>query len=302
MTGRTVSHYKIIEQLGKGGMGVVYKAEDTRLRREVAIKFLPSDAAADAEVRKRFKIEAQAAAALNHQNIATIYSIEETDDQAFIVMEHIEGRVLKQMIDSGPIALDKALDIADQIAQGLQAAHDGGIVHRDIKSGNIIVTRQGGVKIMDFGVAKPAGSSGITTTGTTVGTIAYMSPEQIQSSDVDHRTDLWSLGVVLYELLTGRLPFWGEYEAAVIYKILNEEPKAVQAFRPDVPDNIVSLVFRLLQKDPDNRVSSAGEVLGRLRAPPVKRLQEDDKQSIAVLYFENMSSEKENEYFCAGMT
>ena len=302
MIGKTISHYRILEKLGEGGMGVVYKAEDTTLKREVAIKLLPHEIATKAEDRGRFKIEAQAAAALNHPNIATIYAIEEVEDKMFIVMEYIDGQDLKRKIDAGPMNLKEALDIATQVAEGLQAAHEKNIVHRDIKSSNIMMTKKARVKIMDFGLAKLAGVKQLTKTGTTVGTIAYMSPEQIQATEVDHRTDLWSFGVLFYEMLTGRLPFQGDYEAAIIYEILNKEPKALQTFRSDVPDRIISLIPQLLQKDPVNRISSAKEIADRLRARPIEKVREEEKKSIAVLYFENMSSEKENEYFCAGMT
>ncbi len=303
MIGKTISHYKILEELGRGGMGVVYKAEDTKLGREVAIKCLPREIDAVSEKKERFITEARAAAALNHPNIATIHAIEEIDDTMFIVMECLDGEELKTTIDAGPMKLKDALDIAAQIARGLQAAHEKGIVHRDIKSSNIMVTKKGHVKIMDFGIAKLTGVSPLTTNrGTTLGTISYMSPEQIQSAEVDHRTDLWSFGVLLYEMLTGELPFEGEYEAAVIYEILNSEPKAVQTFRSDVPDHIIELISRLLQKDAVNRVSTAGEIIEQLHARPTVKPKKEEKKSIAVLYFENMSSEKENEYFCAGMT
>jgi serine/threonine protein kinase len=211
MLGQTISHYKILEKLGEGGMGVVYKAHDTKLNRDVAIKFLPHQIVASEQQRERFVIEAQAAAALNHPNIATVYAIEEADDETFIVMEYIEGQELKGKTAKGPLAIDEAVTIATQIAEGLQAAHKKDIVHRDIKSSNIMLTEGGQVKIMDFGLAKVRGGSQVTKEGTTVGTAAYMSPEQARGDEVDHRTDIWSFGVVLYEMITGKLPFKGDY-------------------------------------------------------------------------------------------
>jgi serine/threonine protein kinase len=303
MIGKTIAHYKITEELGRGGMGVVYKAEDTKLHRAVALKFLPPDVEENAERRGRFLIEARAAAALNHPNIATIHAIEEAEGRAFIVMEFIDGEVLKRRIDKGPMDLEEALSIAKSIAEGLKAAHGKGIIHRDIKSSNIMVTAENRVKIMDFGLAKLAGVSPFTKTGeTTLGTIAYMSPEQIQGGEVDHRTDLWSFGVLLYQMITGHRPFTGDYEATLIYEILNSEPRAIQTFRPDVPEHIVSLVSGLLQKDPSQRIATAKEALERFKGKPPFAKKEEKEKSIAVLYFENMSSEKENEYFCAGMT
>ena len=201
MIGKTILHYKIIEELGRGGMGVVCKAEDIKLKRNVAIKFLPKHIAADSEERERFKIEAQAAAALNHPNIATIHAIEEFDDEMFIVMEYIDGQELKNIIKSEIPNPKSAIDYATQIAEGLQAAHKKGIVHRDIKSSNIMITEDGKIKIMDFGLAKVRGGPQVTKVGTTVGTVAYMSPEQARGEAVDHHTDIWSFGVVLYELL-----------------------------------------------------------------------------------------------------
>jgi serine/threonine protein kinase len=199
MIGQTISHYKIIEKLGGGGMGVVYKAEDTKLKRMVALKFLPPDLTRDDEAKERFVHEAQAASALDHPNICTIHEIDETDDgQIFICMAYYEGETLKKKIERGPLPFDQTLDLAMQIAQGLARAHEAGITHRDIKPANIMITTRGEVKIVDFGLAKLVGQTRLTKTGTTMGTVAYMSPKQAQGIDADHRSDIWSLGVVLY--------------------------------------------------------------------------------------------------------
>ncbi len=305
MIAKSILHYKILEKLGEGGMGIVYLAEDTKLKREVAIKFLPRHIAMNGEECERFKTEAQAAAALNHPNVAHIYAIEETDDEMFIVMEFIDGKELKEIVGaSGSVAQDiiTIIDYAAQIASGLQAAHDKGVVHRDIKSSNIMITKDGKVKIMDFGLAKIGGQSNLTKAGTTLGTVGYMSPEQTRGEEVDHRNDIWSFGVVLYEMLTGELPFKGEYEAVTIYQILNEELKAIQLFRQNVPEKIETLIFELLQKDVNKRIKSAKEILERLKTKPSESQAKKEEKSIAVLYFENMSSDKENEYFCAGIT
>lgn len=280
----------------------MYLAEDTKLRRKVALKFLPQEIAAQAEERERFELEAQAAAALNHTNITTVYAIEEVEDKTCIVMEYIDGQELKERIEAGAMDLDEALKIATQIADGLLAAHEKGVVHRDIKSSNIMLTGKDRVKIMDFGLAKLVGASKLTKSGTTVGTTSYMSPEQIQAMEVDHRTDLWSFGILLYEMLTGQLPFRGAYDAAIIYEILNQEPEAIQRFRADVPDHVITLISQMLQKDPGKRISSAQHIIEGLRAPSPEKPAREGERSIAVLYFENMSAEKENEYFCAGMT
>ena len=221
MIGQTVSHYKILEKLGEGGMGVVYKAEDTKLERTVALKFLSPRAIGTAEEQVRFVREAQAAAALNHANICTIHEIDEHDGQRFIAMEFVEGQSLKAKIGSGPLPLDDAVDIAAQVGEGLREAHEKGIVHRDVKSANIMVTPRGQVKVMDFGLAKAPGRTQLTEAGTTLGTVAYMSPEQGRGDAVDARSDIWSLGVVLYEMVSGQLPFEGDHEQAIIYAIIN---------------------------------------------------------------------------------
>ena len=265
MIGRTISHYKIIEKLGEGGMGVIYLAEDTKLERKVAIKFLPHYISINSEERERFKIEAKAAAALNHPNIATVHAIEESEDEMFIVMEYIDGVELKDKIKSGPLPIEEAINIATQIAEGLEVAHKNGIVHRDIKSQNIMITGDGKVKIMDFGLAKIKGGTQVTKIGTTIGTVAYMSPEQSRGQDVDHRTDIWSLGVVLYEMLTGQLPFKGDYEQAIIYSILNEEPESVIGLRTGVPVVIEKIINKCLQKDLSSRYKQADELLVELR-------------------------------------
>ena len=250
MTGKTILHYRIIEEIGRGGMGVVYKAEDTNLKRLVAIKFLPPQVAANEEERERFKIEAQAAASLNHPNIATIHAIEEVDDEMFIVMEFVEGKELRQLIiDNSQLPIDNCLSYATQIAEGLKAAHAKGIIHRDIKSSNIMITESGQVKIMDFGLAQIAGRAQLTKDYSMLGTAAYMSPEQARGEAVDQRTDIWSFGVVLYEMLTGQMPFRGEYEQAVIYSILNQEPPPLTELRKDVPDKLTQISATALAKD-----------------------------------------------------
>jgi len=265
MIGKTILHYKILSKLGEGGMGVVYRAHDTELDREVAIKFLPRQIAASAEERERFKIEAKAAASLNHANIATIYSIEKTDDETFIVMEYIKGQELKDKIDAGPLPIDDTLNIAIQIAKGLQAAHSKDVIHRDIKSANIMLTDEGDVKIMDFGLAKVGGLTRLTKEGTTLGTVAYMSPEQARGEDVDQRSDIFSLGVLLYEMLTGQVPFKGDYDQAITYSILNEEAEPVTGLRTGVPMGLERIVNKSLEKDPSVRYQHADEFIADLR-------------------------------------
>ena len=221
MTGETISHYRITEKLGEGGMGVVYKAEDTKLERPVALKFLAPHAIEDPEHKARFVREAKAAARLDHQNICPIYEIDEAEGQTFLAMAYLEGQTLKDKITERPLKLDEALDIAIQTAQGLKAAHQKEIVHRDIKPANLMLTEEGQVKIMDFGLAQLADRSRLTKTTTMLGTPAYMSPEQARREQTDRRTDIWSLGVVIYEMVTGRLPFEGERQEAVLYAIGN---------------------------------------------------------------------------------
>ncbi len=259
--GDLVLHYKILRKLGAGGMGVVYLAEDTKLKREVAIKFLPHQVSTDDEEKRRFEIEAQAAASLNHPNVTTIHSIDEFNEDLFIVMEYIDGTELKDNVKDRPIPPNKAVEIALQIASGLEAAHKKGIVHRDIKSQNIMLTKEGTVKIMDFGVAKIKGRTRLTKIGTTVGTISYMSPEQAKGGKVDHRADIWSFGVVLYEMLTGELPFSGEYDQAVIYSIINSNPESLKKHLPKGNQDIIRIVSKALEKDPDKRYQNVSDIL-----------------------------------------
>ena len=267
MIGKTISQYKILEKLGQGGMGVVYKAEDTKLKRTVALKFLPVDLTRDTEAKKRFVKEAQAASALQHNNMATIHEINETEEgQLFICMDAYEGETLKKKIEDRRLKIEDAINYTTQIAQGLAKAHGKGIVHRDIKPANILITEDNVVKIVDFGLAKLAGQTKLTKTGSTLGTVTYMSPEQAQAEEVDHRSDIWALGVILYEMLTRKPPFTGLYEQAVIYSILNEEPKAVTEIRSEIPETLGQIVSRALEKDPDKRYQHVSELLDDLEA------------------------------------
>jgi serine/threonine protein kinase len=262
MIGQTVSHYKILEKLGGGGMGVVYRAEDTKLKRTVALKFLPPDLTRDEEAKRRFIHEAQAASALDHNNICNIHEIGETDDgQMFIAMACYEGETLKSRIAKGPLRIEEATDISVQIAQGLAEAHQHGIVHRDVKPANVLITKSGVVKIVDFGLAKLSGASKLTRTGSTLGTVAYMSPEQLQDADVDARADIFSLGVVLYEMLTGKTPFRGDHEAALMYSIINEQPAPLQQHIADVPSELIHIVGRALEKSPADRYKAMDDLL-----------------------------------------
>ena len=259
MSGSTLGPYVIVTQLGRGGMGVVYEARDPRLKRTVAIKLLPPDLTKDETAKQRFLQEAQAASALDHPNICTIHEINETDDgQLYLVMAHYEGETLKERIERGPLELDDAVDIATQVGQGLAEAHGAGIVHRDIKPANLLVTKNRVVKILDFGLAKLAGSEGVTQPGTILGTVTYMSPEQVQGSTVDHRTDIWSLGVVCYELLAGRPPFVGESIVPLLRDIADREPPPLSSLRPDVPSELADVVGTAMEKAPESRYSAQG--------------------------------------------
>jgi serine/threonine-protein kinase len=343
MIGQTISRYRILEKIGEGGMGVVYKAEDTKLHRRVALKFLPSSLQSSTVEKERFIHEAEAAAALDHANICTIYEIDEVDGHLFIAMAYVEGRELAHMLDSGPLSLDQAMDLASQIAAGLQAAHKKGIVHRDMKSGNVLVTEEGQAKIMDFGLAKRSGRRQLTQVGSTLGTVPYMSPEQARGDEVDHRTDIWSFGVLLYEMLAGRLPFRSDYSEALVYSILNEDPPPIETLRADLPADLARIVKTCLQKDREARYDSVADVLADLRqtreqngtGQPVRPQAASRRnflrwgligaaavvitvilllilppgndqtariESLAVLPFENLTGDPEQEYFVDGMT
>jgi len=356
MIGKTISHYKILEKLGEGGMGVVYKAHDAQLDRDVALKFLPQFLTSDPSEKERFYHEARAASALNHPNITTVHEISEHEGQLFIAMELVEGKTLKQLVVSESLSVKKVLDITIQVGEGLTAAHEKEIVHRDIKSENIIVTPKGQAKIMDFGLAKVKGATKLTKTGSTLGTAAYMSPEQARGEEVDHRSDIFSFGVVLYELLTGRLPFKGEHQAALIYSIVNEEPQPVARFNEKTTPEMEHIVSKSLAKDKEDRYQHIDDLLADLRherkkieypkgehiptAMPLKtfarkrqylkymlsiagiilliilvnvfnpfkkplrqkEIASAGEKSIAVLPFVDMSQQKDQEYFCDGMT
>ncbi len=311
MIGSTIKQYRIEEKLGAGGMGDVYLAQDTRLDRQVALKFLPFYVAESSDEQDRFLLEAKAAARLNHPNIAQVYGFEEEEGRLFIVMEHIAGSSLKEIIEeSSPRPLKDILNWIRQIGEALSKAHQQGITHRDIKPDNILITPDGTVKIVDFGLAKLTDYSGITDSGKTLGTAAYMSPEQAEGSDIDHRTDIWSLGVVLYEVLTGEKPYKGDHLYAIVYSILSSKPKSIHRFRPDLPEELETIIERALTKDPDERYQQVEDLLADLQL--LERgseltggitacTGESRLPSIAVLPFMNISADEEQEYFCDGM-
>ena len=263
---RTISHYRLLEKLGEGGMGVVYKAEDTKLKRNVALKFLAPHLTQDPKARERFLREAQAAAAVDHPNICTVYEIDEAGEQIFIAMAYVEGQSLEKKTEAGPFEIAEALEVAMQVAQGLGAAHEAGVVHRDIKSANLMLTPQSQVKIMDFGLAQLVNRTRLTQTGTSLGTPACMSPEQARRQPTDHRTDVWSLGAVIYEMVTGRLPFEGEREEAVLHAIVHEDAKPMTGLRVGVPIDLDRLVGKAMAKSPDERYQHVDEMLVDLRA------------------------------------
>jgi serine/threonine protein kinase/tetratricopeptide (TPR) repeat protein len=339
MIGKHISHYHILEKLGEGGMGVVYKAEDTKLKRTVALKFLPPELTRDAEAKERFVREAQAASALQHHNICTIHDIDETEDgRLFIVMDYYEGETLKTKIKDERLKIKEVINIFEQIARGLEKAHEKGIVHRDIKPANIFITSEGVVKILDFGLAKLAGQVQLTKDSSTLGTVAYMSPEQLSGKDLDQRSDIWSLGVVLVEMLTGKLPFAGDYEQAIIYSILNDHP----VLPPEIPADMKQVIESCLEKNPAKRYPQVENILKSLRNTEKKKpakfgknsviktvlslalvfiiivsivyfyiIQSNKKEakitqvswksSIAVLPFIDMSPQHDQEYFCDGI-
>lgn len=308
-SGQIISHYKIIEKLGQGGMGVVYKATDLKLGRTVALKFLPHQVSAFPQTKERFVQEAQAASSLNHNNIVTIYEIDQADGQDFISMEFIDGKSLKEAISSGQIPTEEVVNIALQVAEGLLKAHQKGIIHRDIKSENILLTGEGIAKITDFGLAKLKESRELTITQVALGTAAYMSPEQAQGEELDLRSDIFSLGVVLYELSTGQLPFSGMHQMAIMYSIINEEPPPPCQLRDDFPKELEDIILRCLEKDKNQRYQNLGELIIDLKGykegtGPVifkEKITTPGLIRLAVLPFEDLSFNKENEYFSNGM-
>ena len=313
MIGTTVSHYKILEKLGEGGIGIVYKAHDTKLKRPVALKFLHSLYTKEKESRERFIAEAQAASALDHQNICNIHEIDESKDgHQFICMAYYEGTNLAEEIKKGPLKLEDTLAIIYQIAQGLEKAHKKQIVHCDIKPSNIIISNEGNVIILDFGLAKLIGKN-ITQTISTRGTITYMAPEVIQGLPVDHRADIWSLGIMLYEMITSHIPFEGNFAEPLMYSIVNQNPKPLSNYLSDPLDSLQKIIDKLLKKEPLERYNDLSDLLTDLE-PLMKEYKSTKiktksvnlklltRSSIAVLPMKNIAQDEDQEWFTDGMT
>ena len=309
--GTMVSHYRIIEKIGAGGMGEVYLAEDTELSRKVALKFLPLHLCQDSDCRARFKREAQAAAKLDHPNIVHVYEVSDFQGRPFFAMQHVEGRSLKEYGTSSTATIRDVIELSLQVCDGLAAAHEAGVVHRDIKPSNILVDSHGRARIVDFGLAAMKGSEPLTKTGSTLGTIGYMSPEQVHGQQADSRSDLFSFGVILYELVTNRSPFKSDTEAATIRNIVDTTPEPLARYKSDVPEGLQHIVSKLLAKSKSTRYQHADDVCADLRnlltdlgstRPGMRLPSQERKISIAVLPFMNMSPDKENEYFSDGIT
>jgi len=299
--------FRIVEELGRGGMGVVYKAEDIRLKRTVALKFLPPHLADCADLKARFFVEAQAAAVLSHPNICVIHEIGEREGRLFIAMEYVEGETLRDRVRKGPLEPGEAVDLVDQVAAGMGEAHGKGIIHRDIKSANIMVTPNGRAKVMDFGLAKLLGGSSLTKSQTTLGTIAYMSPEQARGEELDRRTDIWSLGVVLYELLAGKLPFRGDHDQTVIYSILHQEPEPLLKIRPSLASELEHVVGHAMSKKADDRYQTMQEFREDLAAlaeglKPLKAKARPAAIKLAVLPFANLTGNPDQDFLSDGLT
>lgn len=309
MIGQTISHYKILEKLGEGGMGVVYKAQDSKLDRFVAMKFLPQRLADSEQDRARFIQEAKATAALNHPNILSIYEIDEQGEHAFIVLEYIDGQNLKDYLATlntgSGVPVKQAIEWIKEIAHGLKVAHDKNIIHRDIKAENIMLTKSGQLKIMDFGLAKFRSHGTLTKAGTSLGTLSYMSPEQAQGLKADNRSDLWSLGILFFELLTGDLPFKSEHEAGLMYLVVNQDPPMPSELDRRLPTSLDSIIMKMLQKEREKRFQNVDEFLEALTSLNSNLESKQDtakKLAIAVLPFTTIGGDKENEYFGDGLT
>lgn len=302
MIGQTISHYKILDKLGEGGMGIVYKARDTKLDRTVALKFLPKHLTSSVKDKQRFIREAKAAAALNHPNICTIYNVDEHKGDPFIVMEIIEGKNLREILKTEKVELRTIVEYTIQIAAALREAHSKGIIHRDIKCDNLMVTPGGRIKVMDFGLAKLKGSVQVTKSGKTVGTISYMSPEQVRGEEVDERSDIWSVGIVLYELLTGKLPFKGDYDHAVMYSILNADPTPASDVTNSIPPELEEIINRCIAKDPTDRYQSAADLSKDLQI--VREIVSSDEKKSAVQHDGNLIQRQmyKRRYILAGST
>lgn len=303
--GTTVSHYRIVEKIGSGGMGDVYLAQDSKLERNVALKFLSERLSSDPEFVSRFEHEAKAAAALDHPNIVTVFELGEFEGRMFIAMQHVPGKTLQQTIDDGELSVDRALEIGEQIAAGLSRAHGAGIVHRDIKPANILLSEDGAAKILDFGIAKSSRATIETKVGSTVGTAHYQAPEQCRGDEADLRSDLFSLGVVMFEMITRHRPFEGEHDEAIRYSIAYDDPHPLTRYSSSVPDEAQRIVSKALEKEPQDRYQSSADMCADIRklrrVGSVVSADHDAAPSIAVLPFANLSADPEQEYFCDGI-